>query len=443
MEINKTETDTDTSGIYGIVLAAGYSSRMGDFKPLLPIGDRTAIEKVLEALKKLDLEQIIAVTGFQRERLAPVLEKVQVCEAYNENFAHGMFTSIQTGIGQALSECRGNAEGFFLIPVDCPLVPNEVLEKILKKHKESPNSFIVPCYRGKKGHPLFIPAIYAKEILTYEGEGGLKAITNKYDDNFIRLETDHESVVMDMDTREGYQEILDHYDKQLRGLDVPSDISLQWKKLLAGRRLFLIRHGQTKQHKEKIFLGQADIPLSEEGREQARNAGLQLKRYKVQTDRIYTSDLCRASETAEIIGESLGDQKMYYIKDKALREMALGEWDGRFISEIQELYPEEFKKRGENLLTYKYGNDSENFYDLQYRIVKSFEGILRLESHEAKLLKNRIKGAFFKDIVVVAHSGVIKVILSNLYGTELSKELKETIPNGGITAIDFTGKDFN
>jgi len=430
----------NTKGIYGLILAAGYSSRMGAFKPLLPIGDMTAIERVIKTLEDANVNNIVAVTGYQRDLLSPILKKRKVREAYNSDYDLGMFTSIKAGIGQALSGIRDEDGGFFLMLVDCPLVSPEVLELILKKHEEIPDAFIVPCFCGKKGHPLFIPTIYADEILAYDGEGGLKAITNRHEEHLIRLDVQDEAVVLDMDTQDGYREIRDYYDRQRKGRNVIKNSS-QWQELLNGRRLFLVRHGQTEQHKEKIFLGQTDVPLSDLGKDQSKQAGWQLKDYSAATDRIYTSDLCRASETAEIIAGVLSnrkDRKIYCFKDKGLREMSLGEWDGKYISWVKEHFPEEYKRRGENLLTYKYGNDSENYYDLQYRVLKSFEGILRLEVHETKLLKEREDGRYLKDIVIVAHTGVIKVILSNLYGRDLSEEVNRTIPNGGITLIDLS-----
>ena len=152
-----------------------------------------------------------------------------------------------------------------------------------------------------------------------------------------------------------------------------------------------------------------------------------MKRYGVSANRIYASDLSRAMETAEIIRDHLDNVTV--VPEPRFREMALGEWDGRYISEIREKYPEEYRKRGENLLTYKYGNGSENFYDLQYRVIKGFQGILKAE-REAKDKSG--------DIVIVSHSGVIGVLLSNLRRTELAEELKGRIPNGGVAILDFT-----
>lgn len=424
----------------GLILAAGYSSRMGAFKPLLPIGDATAIERVADTLRQAGIKQIIGVTGFQRERLNAIFAGKEIVEAYNQDFEQGMFTSIKKGIRTALDAASSMPEGFFLMLVDCPLVPPEVLRLILEKHKENPEAFIVPCYHGKKGHPLFIPIRYAEEILTYDGDGGLKAITNRHEDKLIRLEVGLESVVLDMDTPEGYEEILAYYQKKLERTGSGSSSTagvhadeeeISFERQLQGKRIFFIRHGQIRQHSEKIFLGQTDIPLSDKGKEQALQAAAELETYRITSRRIYTSDLSRAAETAEIIREHLQKsfREIELIKEPKFREMSLGEWDGRFISEIREKYPEEYQKRGENLLSYKFGNDSENFYDLQYRTRKGLQNILDLE---AKINDGS------KDILVVSHWGVINVILSSLCHTQLGVETRKPVPNGGIIVMDYT-----
>lgn len=423
--INKENRAADETRIAGLILAAGYSSRMGTFKPLLPIGDMTAIELAASTLKRAGIQNIIAVTGFLRERLCPILTAEKIAEAFNPEFDRGMFSSIKAGINKVLLGCESGTssqkmpDGFFLMLVDSPLIPPEVIVQMIDQHRAQPDAFIVPCYRGKKGHPLFIPMQYAEEILAYEGPGGLKAITSRYEDRMIRLEVGSETVVLDMDTPEGYEEMLEYYARM-------EDEECCIEEELNGKRLFLIRHGEIQQHSEKIFLGQTDVPLSARGREQAAAAANALEQYGITPDRIYTSDLSRTRETAEIIRSRVNPQAVL-IKEKRLRELSLGDWDGRFISEIREKYPEEYQKRGEKLLTYKIGVNSENFYDLRYRVMKGFRHILEQEKKV---------GGLYGDVVIVTHAGVINVILSSLYHTELEEQIHNYIPVGGVIAID-------
>ena len=88
------------------------------------------------------------------------------------------------------------------------------------------------------------------------------------------------------------------------------------------------------------------------------------------------------------------------------RDMSLGSWDGKFIREIRETYPEEYAARGENLLTYKIDDEAENFVQLQERVMKKVNEIIR--SAEG-------------DVLIVAHSGVNRVIMCSL----MEKELKD------------------
>lgn len=422
--------------ITAIILTAGYSSRMGLFKPLLRIGDKTAIECVIRSLADTGVDQITAVVGYKKELLRQLLIDKRVRAVYNSRFDEGMFTSIQTGIKATLDV---HIKGFLLFLVDCPLVPPEIIMKVIEAHREHPDSFIVPCFKGKKGHPLLIPKQYAKEILDYDGDGGLKAITSKYDDKMIKIEVDDESVVLDMDTKEGYEEILQYYqqhkDSKEKSISqiieqkniTPSYIDIAKKNKI--KRLFLLRHGQIEQHKDKIFLGQADIPLSELGKQEARIAGENLFEEGTKPKFIYCSDLLRAKETAEQIVDVFSKKmevrsKINIIDVPAFREMNLGPWDGKLISEIKDTYPEEYIKRGKNLLAYKYGNESENFFDLQYRVMKGFKRIL--QNHKSE------------DLLIVTHAGVIQVILANLQDLTLAEAIKKKIHTGQMIKIDFT-----
>ena len=430
--------------IAGIILTAGYSSRMGSFKPLLQIGDKTAIEWIADTYQSAGILPPIAVTGYKRELLQPILDKKGVWEAYNQDFDKGMFTSIQKGTREALQLFPDEPEGYFLMLVDSPLVSSNVLSQILDKHREVPDAFIVPCFQGKKGHPLFIPACFTDEILSHTGEGGLKAITGRHEDRMIRLEVKEEAVVLDMDTQEGYQELLDYYNERQKhakclgigweesGETFAKEQDSTMKDMLKGKRLFLIRHGEIRQHDEKIFLGQTDVSLSEKGRSQAQAAAEELVCSSVKPRSIYSSDLMRAAETAEIIQSHLNEAQgnsgveTPVIVDRSLREMSLGKWDGCFIRVIKERYPDEYRRRGEQLLTYKFDGTAENFYDLQYRVMKGFRRILE---HEADL--------DCEDIVIVSHLGVINSILCKLQNMPLETGSRQPVANGGVITLDF------
>lgn len=99
----------------------------------------------------------------------------------------------------------------------------------------------------------------------------------------------------------------------------------------AGRRLILLRHGQTEYNATQRMQGQLDTELSAVGVEQARAAALMLREYNV--SKIISSDLARAQRTAEIVGAVLSLDVDF---DERLRETHLGQWQGKTHAEVDD-----------------------------------------------------------------------------------------------------------
>ena len=100
-------------------------------------------------------------------------------------------------------------------------------------------------------------------------------------------------------------------------------------------RLCLIRHGQTGWNLEGRYQGQSNVPLNEKGRDQARTLARQLPGQHFTA--IYTSDLQRAKETAEIITEFV---HLPITPEPRLREIDQGEWEGQLVEVIKARYTE-------------------------------------------------------------------------------------------------------
>src|SRR5262245_65615545 len=99
--------------------------------------------------------------------------------------------------------------------------------------------------------------------------------------------------------------------------------------------LLLTRHGETDWNREHRVQGHTDVPLNENGREQARALAERL--VDVPLAAIYASDLARARETAEIVARRLG---LGVVLDPGLREKNFGSWEGLTDVEIAERFPD-------------------------------------------------------------------------------------------------------
>jgi broad specificity phosphatase PhoE len=99
------------------------------------------------------------------------------------------------------------------------------------------------------------------------------------------------------------------------------------------RRLVLVRHGETLWNTEGRVQGSSDVPLSEEGIAQARSLARFFAESHASFDRIYSSDLSRAVETAKLLSGALGGPDPR--TTPLLREIGCGGWEGRQVDEIK------------------------------------------------------------------------------------------------------------
>lgn len=159
-------------------------------------------------------------------------------------------------------------------------------------------------------------------------------------------------------------------------------------------KIFLVKHGQSKDNLLKKISGHSATPLTDLGREQAKSLGLKFLEKGIKFDAVYSSDLIRASETATIICNEIGFKEIIF--DKRLRETDIGVFTGRYRSDIT-------KEEGEFL-------DSV-LVDLDKRVPG---GETNNEMNE------RIKEAFFEiinnhpnssTILIVGHGGTLYHIL--------------------------------
>lgn len=102
-------------------------------------------------------------------------------------------------------------------------------------------------------------------------------------------------------------------------------------------KFIIVRHGYSVFNKERRFTGHVDAPLDERGIEQAkRNAEYVIANYTI--DCIYSSDLSRAYHTVKPVADTLG---LPITTSEGLRELYIGEWEGRSIAEVRQTQPEE------------------------------------------------------------------------------------------------------
>lgn len=185
--------------IGAVIPAAGLSSRMGGFKPLLPFGSGTVIESTVDnALAHSDT--VTVVLGKRSDELRGLLTKRfgdQLIFAENPDYAStDMFCSLQIGL-RVLREC----DAFFIIPADMPMISNDVFEALIALF-DSSDEILIPVIDDRRGHPPLISSALIPHILAYGGEGGLRGF---FDGCKVReIPVDDRGALTDLDTPEDY-----------------------------------------------------------------------------------------------------------------------------------------------------------------------------------------------------------------------------------------------
>lgn len=189
--------------IEAIILAAGFSSRMGRFKPLLPLAGSTVLEKSIAVFREAGVREVTVVVGYRANDLLPVLQPLGVNIVFNGDYSSGMFSSVKAGVSALQPSCQA----FFLLPGDIPLVQPSTVMKLLTSHQSQPTGIIYPCYQGQRGHPPLISTHYRAAILTGSGEGGLRAILDHFEAAARDVAVRDEGVLLDLDTPGDYRKI--------------------------------------------------------------------------------------------------------------------------------------------------------------------------------------------------------------------------------------------
>ena len=130
-----------------MILCAGRSSRMGNFKPLLPLGPDNFIERTISLYRSVGIDDILVVVGHEAQRVIPVLEGMGVNWVLNEHYDRGMFSSIQTGVRALQGQCRA----FFLHPADIPFVRPETIKSLIAAFQTGDVDVCRPCLQGQTG----------------------------------------------------------------------------------------------------------------------------------------------------------------------------------------------------------------------------------------------------------------------------------------------------
>jgi len=188
---------------WGILLAAGESSRMNTWKPAIELNGKALIMHPMDLLLTV-CDKVIIVGGYNFNILAELFNDKQIynerCEIVNnKNYSLGMLSSVQTGLQQLPDEL----EGVLVLPADMPFVKNTTITCLIKTFEENHSKDVfIPATilengRLKKGHPIIIRSTILTEIKNYDNTKTLRDALKNF--NTHLCEIDDKGILFDID----------------------------------------------------------------------------------------------------------------------------------------------------------------------------------------------------------------------------------------------------
>ena len=191
-----------------VITAAGMSSRMGDFKPMLNIGSMSISKRIVATLRQAGVEKIVMVTGHNADELEHHLAGNGIVFLRNMDYEHThMFDSAKIGLEYLADKC----EKILFTPIDIPLYTAATVTALLDSGAE----LACPVYEGQTGHPLLMSAYIAQKLLSDNGEDGMRGAIARCGVDMLEVIVDDEGILHDADTPQDYKKLLAFHNKQL------------------------------------------------------------------------------------------------------------------------------------------------------------------------------------------------------------------------------------
>ena len=191
-----------------IVLAAGLSSRMGDFKPLMELCGKKVLVRGVEGLIGSGvISRVVVVTGHRAGEIEEMVRREWGGRAetvFNKEYASGeMLSSVRAGSGALAGEV-GKSAGFLLAFADQPSVEPVTVRRIVEEFVGSNAPLAMPTFLGKRGHPVVFSWELLPAIAALSAGDTLRTVVHQQLSRALLIPVEDSSILDDLDTPEDF-----------------------------------------------------------------------------------------------------------------------------------------------------------------------------------------------------------------------------------------------
>jgi molybdenum cofactor cytidylyltransferase len=199
-------TAKTNSRVGAIVLAAGRSTRMGEAKQLLRLGEGTVLEQTLANVLGAGVDETVLVLGFCAETIQQQLPislikglKVVVNRAYEQ----GMASSLREG----LSALDPEIDTALIVLADQPFVRPETIHRMVSEYHRCDAQIVIPLHKGFRGNPVLLDRSVFPEVMAIEGDIGCRAIFGSHLEGIVKVEVEDVGILLDIDNKDDYERL--------------------------------------------------------------------------------------------------------------------------------------------------------------------------------------------------------------------------------------------
>jgi molybdenum cofactor cytidylyltransferase len=194
----------------GVVLAAGYSTRMGSPKALLPTRDgQPFVVRIIRTLRSAGVRDIVVVTGQDHDAVVDVIARFE-CDASiravrNPDPGRGQLSSLLEGMAAAVQPAT---EALLVTLVDVPLVEVSTVTSVISAWQRTRALIVRPAIGERHGHPVIFDRRLFDELRRAPLDAGAKSVVRAQEAEILNVPVDDEGCMQDIDTREDYKAVL-------------------------------------------------------------------------------------------------------------------------------------------------------------------------------------------------------------------------------------------
>jgi molybdenum cofactor cytidylyltransferase len=192
-----------TSAVWGILLAAGTSSRLGEPKQLLRFRGQPLVRHVAEQALASRLAGLTVVVGNRASDVTEALAGLSVAVADNPSFQQGQSTSLRAGL---VAFPRDPAAAMVLL-VDQPFVDAGLIDRLIGLYEESGAAIVAPRFGSQRGNPVIFDRTLLPELLMVVGDTGAREVIARHRERLVTLELPNGEAFVDVDTWEDYRKL--------------------------------------------------------------------------------------------------------------------------------------------------------------------------------------------------------------------------------------------